>query len=95
MKVEPISTQVLIQILEMADEKVKNGVILPDTDYRDREFGKILAIGAGADPDLSAGTVVCFPSGEGTFIDHEVDGKTQKCILLEFALIKYIVEQEQ
>lgn len=93
MKVEPISTQVLIQILEMADEKVKNGVILPGIDYRQREYGKILAAGADADPDLSVGTVVCFPAGEGTFIDHEVDGKSEKCILLEFSLIKYIVEQ--
>lgn len=93
MIVQPVSTQVLIQIIEMADEKMKEGVILPGVDYRQREFGKIIAIGADADPDLRVGSVVCFPIGIGTFIDHEIDGQVTKCQLMEFAHIKYIVEQ--
>lgn len=95
MKVEPISKQVLIKLIAAKDERVKGGVILPEIDWRQRDCGKILAAGTDVDPDINIGAVVCFPAGEGTFIDHEIDGKLEKCVLLESSFIKYIIEEEQ
>ena len=92
MTVEPIATQVLIQILEPEDENKVGGVFLPQIDYKQRQFGKILATGFSVDPEIKAGDVVCFTAGMGTFIDHEINGKTIKCLLMEFAHIKYILE---
>jgi co-chaperonin GroES (HSP10) len=92
MTVEPVASHVLIQILQTDDENEIGGVHLPQIDYRMRQFGKILSIGLNVDPELKVGDVVCFKSGVGTFIDHEVDGKTEKCILMEFAHIIYIME---
>ena len=93
MIVEPISTHVLVQIIQTDDENEINGVLLPPIDYRIRQFGKILAIGNNVDPEIKVGDIVCFKAGMGTFIDHEINGESVKCILMEFSHIQYIMEE--
>ena len=92
MTVEPVASHVLIQILQTDDENEIGGVHLPQIDYRTRQFGKIIAIGLNVDPELKMGDVVCFKTGVGTFIDSEINGNTEKCILMEFSHIIYIME---
>ena len=94
MTIEPLQTHVLIQIIKMQNEEKQGDIYLPQIDYRQREYGKILALGKSTDPELKIGDTVCFPVGVGTFIDHEIDGQPTKCLLMEFAHIKYILEND-
>lgn len=45
-QLRPLSNRVLLQRLE-ADEKVKGGIILPDTAKKKQEKAKVIAVGPG------------------------------------------------
>ena len=92
MKIEPLGANVLVQITKAEDEGRNGDVFVPQIDYRQREQGKVLALGKDVDPGLKVGDLVRFPADVGTYVDHEINGEPTKCLLLDHAEIRCIVE---
>jgi len=75
MKVKPLFDRVLIKRVE-ADEKVKGGIIIPDTAKEKPMEGKVIAVGAGRLDDdgkripmeVKAGDRILFGKYAGTEI---------------------------
>ena len=75
MKVKPLFDRVLIKRVE-ADEKVKGGIIIPDTAKEKPMEGKVIAVGAGRLDDdgkripmeVKAGDRILFAKYAGTEI---------------------------
>lgn len=62
---KPLGNRVLVQRLE-ADEKIKGGIILPDSAKKKQESAKVIAIGSGK--RLDDGKVLPMPVAVGDVI---------------------------
>ena len=80
MKVKPLFDRVLVKRVE-ADEKVKGGIIIPDSAKEKPMEGKVIAVGAGRLDDngkrvameVKAGDRILFGKYAGTEIKIEDD----------------------
>ena len=80
MKVKPLGDRVLVKRVE-AEEKVKGGIIIPDTAKEKPMEGKVIAVGAGRVSedgtlrplDVHKGDRVLFSKYSGTEIQLEGD----------------------
>jgi len=80
MKVKPLNDRVLVRRME-AEEKVKGGIIIPDTAKEKPLEGKVIAVGAGkldengkrVAMEVKAGDRVLFAKYAGT--DINIDGE--------------------
>ena len=80
MKVKPLFDRVLVKRVE-AEEKVKGGIIIPDTAKEKPMEGKVIAVGAGRRDDdgkripmeVKAGDRILFGKYAGTEIKIEDD----------------------
>ncbi|HKY31789.1 MAG TPA: co-chaperone GroES [Candidatus Polarisedimenticolia bacterium] len=78
MKVKPLNDRVLVKRVE-AEEKVKGGIIIPDTAKEKPMEGKVIAVGAGRLDDdgkripmeVKAGDRILFGKYAGTEIKIE------------------------
>jgi len=80
MKVKPLFDRVLVKRVE-AEEKVKGGIIIPDTAKEKPMEGKVIAVGAGRLDDdgkrvpmeVKAGDRILFVKYAGTEIKIDAD----------------------
>lgn len=95
-KIRPLSNRVLVKRLE-ADDKLKGGIILPDSAKKQQESAKVIAVGPGQkDKD---GNMVAMPVKEGDVVlmdkyagqEIELDGEEYH-ILRSDDIIAIVVE---
>lgn len=81
MKIQPLADKLVIKVLEVAEEKTKSGLYVPDTAKEKPQEGEVLAVGPGALNDkgerlpmtLKVGDRVIFSKYAGTEI--KLDGE--------------------
>lgn len=81
MKIQPLADKLVIKVVEVAEEKTKSGLYVPDTAKEKPQEGEVLAVGPGAMNDkgerlpmtLVAGDRVIFSKYAGTEI--KLDGE--------------------
>jgi len=81
LKIQPLADKLVIKVLEVAEEKTKSGLYVPDTAKEKPQEGEVLAVGPGALNDkgerlpmtLKVGDRVIFSKYAGTEI--KLDGE--------------------
>ena len=91
MKLRPMNGRVVVRPLEPS-ERMKGGIIIPDTAKEKPCEGVIIAMAEGATEEVALGDRVIYRGDGGTEV--EVDG--EKVLLLEAddLLVKYISKDE-
>ncbi len=70
-KIQPINNNVLLKLEDPAEDKTSGGIIIPDTAREKSQEGKVVALPADSDIDLSVGDVVLYKGFSGTEINFE------------------------
>lgn len=70
-KIQPINNNVLLKLEDPAEDKTAGGIIIPDTAREKSQEGKVVALPADSDIDLSVGDVVLYKGFSGTEINFE------------------------
>jgi len=87
-KIQPINNNVLLKLEESSEDKTPGGIIIPDTAKEKSHEGKVDALPADSDLDLSVGDVVLYKGFSGTEIDFE--GEKYLLVLSDDILAKYV-----
>ena len=87
-KIQPINNNVLLKLEDPTEDKTAGGIIIPDTAKERSQEGKIIALPADSDIDLSVGDVVLYKGFSGTEINFE--GEKYLLILSDDILAKYV-----
>ncbi|MEN6349155.1 MAG: co-chaperone GroES [Syntrophomonas sp.] len=81
MKIQPLGDRLVVKIVEVAEEKTKSGLYVPDTAKEKPQEGEVLAVGPGAlnekgeriPMDVAVGDKVIFSKYGGTEV--KIDGE--------------------
>lgn len=81
MKIQPMADKVVIKVQEVAEQKTKSGLYVPDTAKEKPQEGEVLAVGPGALNDkgeripmnLAVGDKVIFSKYAG--MEVKIDGE--------------------
>ncbi|MEN6391297.1 MAG: co-chaperone GroES [Syntrophomonas sp.] len=81
MKIQPMADKVVIKVLDVAEQKTKSGLYVPDTAKEKPQEGEVMAVGPGALNDkgervpvnLSVGDKVIFSKYAG--MEVKIDGE--------------------
>ncbi|WP_268873656.1 co-chaperone GroES [Syntrophomonas wolfei] len=81
MKIQPLGDRLVVKVAEVAAEKTKSGLYVPDTAKEKPQEGEVLAVGPGAfndkgermPMDVAVGDKVIFSKYGGTEI--KIDGE--------------------
>ena len=87
-KIQPINNNVLLKLEDATEGKTPGGIIIPDTAKEKSQEGKIVALPADSDIDLSVGDVVLYKGFSGTEINFE--GESYLLILSDDILAKFV-----
>jgi len=87
-KIQPINNNVLLKLEDPTEDKTAGGIIIPDTAREKSQEGKVIALPADSDIDLSVGDVVLYKGFSGTEINFE--GEKYLLILSDDILAKYV-----
>jgi chaperonin GroES len=72
-KLQPLADRVLVQA-DIAEEKTKGGIFIPDTAKESPQRGTVLAVGKGKKDEpmiVKVGDAVLYGKYSGTEINHE------------------------
>ena len=70
-KIQPINNYVLLKLEDSSEDKTPGGIIIPDTAKEKSQEGKVVALPADSDIDLSVDDVVVYKGFSGTEINFE------------------------
>ena len=87
-KIQPINNNVLLKLEDPTEDKTAGGIIIPDTAREKSKEGKVIALPADHDIDLSVGDVVLYKGFSGTEINFE--GEKYLLILSDDILAKFV-----
>ena len=87
-KIQPINNNVLLKLEDPTEDKTAGGIIIPDTAKEKSQEGKVVALPADSDIDLSVGDVVLYKGFSGTEINFE--GESYLLILSDDILAKFV-----
>ncbi|MEA3358811.1 MAG: co-chaperone GroES [Thermodesulfobacteriota bacterium] len=87
-KIQPINNNVLLKLEDPTEDKTPGGIIIPDTAKEKSQEGKVVALPADSDIDLSVGDVVLYKGFSGTEINFE--GESYLLILSDDILAKFV-----
>lgn len=87
-KIQPINNNVLLKLEDPTEDKTSGGIIIPDTAREKSQEGKVIALPADSDIDLSVGDVVLYKGFSGTEINFE--GEKYLLILSDDILAKFV-----
>ena len=87
-KIQPINNNVLLKLEDPTEDKTAGGIIIPDTAKEKSQEGKVVALPADSDIDLSVGDVVLYKGFSGTEINFE--GESYLLILSDDVLAKFV-----
>lgn len=81
MKIQPMADKVVIKVLDVAEQKTKSGLYVPDTAKEKPQEGEVMAVGPGALNDkgervpinLAVGDKVIFSKYAG--MEVKIDGE--------------------
>ncbi|HOQ09203.1 MAG TPA: co-chaperone GroES [Syntrophomonadaceae bacterium] len=81
MRIQPLGDRLVVKVAEIAEEKTKSGLYVPDTAKEKPQEGEVLAVGPGARDekgeripmDVKVGDRVIFSKYSGTEV--KVDGE--------------------
>lgn len=81
MRIQPLGDRLVVKVAEVAEEKTKSGLYVPDTAKEKPQEGEVLAVGPGARDekgeripmDVKVGDRVIFSKYSGTEV--KVDGE--------------------
>lgn len=96
MKIQPLADKVVVKVQEVAEEKTKSGLYVPDTAKEKPQEGEVLAVGPGAlndkgervPIDLAVGDKIIFSKYAG--LEVKIDGEemmimSERDILAKFS----------
>ncbi|HWP96783.1 MAG TPA: co-chaperone GroES [Syntrophomonadaceae bacterium] len=64
MKIQPLADKVVVKVLEVAEEKTKSGLYVPDSAKEKPQEGEILAVGPGALNDKGERVAIDLVAGD-------------------------------
>ncbi len=91
-KIQPVGTNVLIELVENDMETTASGIVIPDTAKEKPQDGKVIAVSPEAIDQIQEGDVVIFKPFSGTEIEFE----SKKYLLVPDSdiLAKYVEADE-
>jgi len=87
-KIQPINNYVLLKLEDSSEEKTPGGIIIPDTAKEKSQEGKVVALPADSDINLSIDDVVIYKGFSGTEINFE--GEKYLLVLSDDILARYV-----
>ena len=87
-KIQPINNYVLLKLEDSSEDKTPGGIIIPDTAKEKSQEGKVVALPADSDIDLSVDDVVVYKGFSGTEINFE--GEKYLLVLSDDILARYV-----
>jgi len=87
-KIQPINNYVLLKLEDSSENKTPGGIIIPDTAKEKSQEGKVVALPADSDIDISVGDVVLYKGFSGTEINFE--GEKYLLVLSDDILARYV-----